>query len=119
MTEVFLTLSLVNESFAGGLNEDGQEMLDGKWLELRSNGVSGNGIVDDAQLSFTPVGGNPATGGVSVGDIPSGCARYIQFRVNIPQSIATAHSVYPKFLVANRPYLTNGFGINFGYNFGG
>ncbi len=119
MTEVFLSLSLVDRSFAGGLNEDGQEMLDAKWLELKSNGVSGSSIVDDVQALFTPVGGNPVASGLSVGVIPSGTARHIQLRINIPQQVATAHSIYPKFLITNRPSLTNGFGIDFGYNFGG
>lgn len=97
-----LTARLSNGQFSGGTITQGQEVVDGKWIEAKSNGVSGTGITDDAQTSFTPIGGDPATPGnfLAIGDIPANCARHIHIRVNVPTDPTTSFSAFPELLIS-------------------
>ena len=96
----FITLSLADGSYSGGEEPDGAEMVSEKWFEIKSNGVVGSGITDDAQGGFTPVGGDPQTGGLALGAIPSGTARVLHCRVNLPATPATVYSCRPRLLVS-------------------
>jgi len=96
MNDVFITVSLSTGGYAGGSPEQGQEVIDGKWVEIKSSGVTGQEITDDAQTVFAPVGGNPATGGLALGFIPRAAARHLRMRVNVPNSVSGgAFALYP------------------------
>jgi hypothetical protein len=62
--------------------------------------VVGAGIVDDAQSGFTPVGGEPENGGLSVGPIPPGAARVLHCRVNVPAQPSTVYACRPRLDVS-------------------
>ena len=84
----------------GGGDADGAELVSEKWLELKSSGVVGSGITDDMQSVFTPVGGNPLTDGLAIGAIPSGTARQLYCRVNIPAQPATGYACRPRLAIS-------------------
>ena len=119
MGAVKISVALFDGSCSGGRLEEGQEMVDEKWLEAKSNGVTGAGIVDDLQTLFKPIGGDPATGGLAVGDIPSGTARRIYFRLNIPANAETPFSIYPSLKISCRALNSDGYGFNYGHKYGG
>ena len=119
MSEVKIYVVLFDDSYSGGRLEEGQEMVDEKWLEAKSNGVTGIGITDDSQTVFTPIGGDPTTGGLAVGDIPSGTARRIFFRLNIPANAETPFSIYPSLKISCRALNSDGYGFNYGCIYGG
>jgi hypothetical protein len=119
MGDVKISVTLFDGSYSGGRLEEGQEMIDEKWLEAKSSGVTGTGITDDAQTVFTPIGGDPAIGGLAVGDIPSGTARKISFRLNIPADAETPFSLYPALKVSYRAANSYGYGFNYGRMYGG
>lgn len=100
MDQLYVTATLADGSYSGGEDADGAELVSQKWLELKSNGVVGSGITDDAQSVFTPVGGDPLTGGLSIGAIPSGTARQLHCCVNIPVDPSTVYSCRPRLLVS-------------------
>lgn len=119
MGGVKISVALFDGSYSGGLLEEGQEMVAEKWLEAKSSGVAGAGIIDDAQMVFTPIGGDPSIGGLAVGNIPTGTARRIYFRLNIPADAATPFSLYPALKVSYMAVNSNGYGFNYGRNYGG
>jgi len=120
MDNVFITVSLSTGGYSGGSPEQGQEVIDGKWVELKSNGVTGQEITDDAQTVFTPVGGDPATDGLALGPIPRAAARHLRMRINVPGNVsAGAFALYPVIALAYSAAFVRGFGYNFGNNFGG
>jgi len=120
MDNVFITVSLSTGEYAGGSPEQGQEVIDGKWIEIKSNGVTGQGITDDAQAVFTPVGGDPTIGGLALGRIPRSAARHLHMRVNIPANVSgAAFALYPLIALAYSAAFVRGFGYDFGNNFGG
>jgi len=100
MDQPYVTATLADGSYSGGEDADGAEMVSEKWLELRSSGVVGSGITDDAQSVFTPVGGDPQTGGLAIGTIPSGTARQLHCRVNIPAQPSTAYACRPRLVIS-------------------
>lgn len=102
MTNCRLTARLSNGLYTGGTNEQGQEIVTGKWVEVKSNGISGTGITDDAQTAFTPVGGDPNISGnyLAIGNISPNTARHIHVRVNVPANPATEFSAFPELLIS-------------------
>ncbi len=115
MEKVRITASLVDSSYFGGDDPDGAEFINEKWLEVKSSGVSGSNITDDAQASFTPVGGIAETGGLSIGPVPQGAARHLHCRVNIPQKVSTLYNCRPRLVVTYNSEPWPGFGSMFGY----
>ncbi|MDH5542991.1 MAG: discoidin domain-containing protein [Nitrospinota bacterium] len=118
MKDVYLSLALTDGEYSGGSLPNGQEMVDEKWLEVKSSGVSGTGITDDAHSFFAPVGGEPVSEGRRIGNIPPGAARHIQMRLNVPSAVDTPFSVFPKLVVSHRPANAGGFGHYFGHRHG-
>ncbi|GMT43063.1 MAG: hypothetical protein IEMM0002_1474 [bacterium] len=118
MKDVYITASLADGSYSGGADADGNEFITEKWLEVKSSGVTGSNIVDDAQASFTPVGGEPSTGGLAIGPIPSDAARHLHCRVNLPAQPSTLYKCRPRIVVNCNPMPWPGFGDLFGYYFG-
>ncbi len=99
MANVKITVALDNGGYSGGTYPQGQEVVDGKWIELKSSGIVGTGITDDSQSAFTPIGGPPASGGLSIGDIPANSARIIFLRLNVPAMPSTPFAAIPNVLV--------------------
>ncbi|MGR3311131.1 MAG: hypothetical protein ACUZ77_10185, partial [Candidatus Brocadiales bacterium] len=101
MTNCKLTTRLSNGTYTGGIDEEGQEAIDEKWFEVKSDGVTGADITDDAQASFTAIGGDPDVGGnaLSIGDIPPNNARHIHLRVNVPAIPTTESSTFPELVI--------------------
>ena len=100
MDQLYVTATLADGTYSGGEEPDGAELVSEKWLEIKSDGVVGSGIIDDAQSVFTPVGGDPQTGGLAIGAIPSGTARQLHCRVNIPADPATAFACRPRIVIS-------------------
>ena len=70
-------------------NQAGQRAIDEKWLLVQSSGVmdpDGVGIVDDEEAIYTAVGGSLLNVGEyhSIGDIPTNCARGLNFKLAVP-----------------------------------
>lgn len=118
MGAVYITASLANSAYSGGDDADGEEFINEKWLEVKSSGVSGSNITDDAQASFTPIGGVAVSGGLLVGPIPQGSARHLHCRVNIPSQVSTLYNCRPRLVVDYKPEPWPGFGNMFGYYHG-
>lgn len=119
MGNIRITAALSNGEYAGGNFPQGAEFVAGKWVELKSAGVLGAGAVDDAQTVFSPVGGDPAIGGLAVGAIPANTGRVITMRINIPVSPLTPFSATPRLDIAYDVFADPGFGGTFGSYFGG
>lgn len=100
MDQLYVTATLADGTYSGVGDADGAELVSQKWLEIKSSGVVGSGITDDAQAGFTPVGGNPLTGGLTLGAIPSGTARQLHCRVNIPAQPSTAYASRPRIEIS-------------------
>lgn len=100
MVNVKITVALDNGGYNGGTYPQGQEIVDGKWVELKSSGIVGSGIIDDSQSAFSPVGGPPASGALSIGDIPQNSARIIFLRLNLPASPLTLFAATPRLLIS-------------------
>ncbi len=100
MVNVKITVALDNCGYSGGTYPQGQEAVNGKWVELKSSGIIGTGITDDSQSAFTPIGGPPASGALSIGDIPANSARIIFLRLNLPASPSTPFAATPHVLVS-------------------
>lgn len=75
----------------GGTDYQGQEIVDEKLIQARSNGVVGTGIIDDAQVAYTAIGGNTY---LAIGDIPVNCARVIQIKLKSILTNTTTDSVF-------------------------
>lgn len=86
-----ITVLNYNKLPTGGTNYDGQELVTEKMIQARSNGVVGSGIVDDAQVGWTSIGGGTS---LSIGDIPVGCARKIFFRLKSAIDTVTTEAVF-------------------------
>lgn len=114
-----ITTTLDGGQYGGGAYPLGREVVEGKWVELKSAGALGAGIADDAQTLFTPVGGDPALNGLSVGDIPANAGRVIAMRINVPAAPATSFSASPRLDIAYDVFADPGFGANYGGYFGG
>ncbi len=56
----------------------GKEVVDKKWVSVKSNGFLGTGIVDDAEACYKP---NP------IGDIPAQCAKKIHIKIEPPADL--------------------------------
>ena len=72
-----------------GLSPAGISICDSKYIEARSDGISGDPglpFENDNQSEFTAVGGSLLDGDkyLEIGDIPPGCGRRIIFRLNLP-----------------------------------
>ena len=119
MGNIKITAALDDGRYGGGSYPRGQEVVDGKWVELKSSGALGAGIADDAQTLFTPVGGEPATGGLAVGSIPTGAGRVIAMRINVPASPLTPFSATPRLDINYDALPDPGFGANYASYFGG
>lgn len=75
---------------AFSLTPAGNAICLGKYIEARSDGISGDPetpFEDDAQSQFTPIGNSLLEPGkyLEVGDIPPACGRRIIFRLNLPE----------------------------------
>jgi len=81
MIEVEVGVLCGNGQWTGQKNHDGQEVIDELWAGVKSNGVLGSGIVDDAEAGYTPVGGLTRH---PIGDIPSQCARKLHIKIEPP-----------------------------------
>ena len=73
-----------------GLTPAGHAVCIGKYIEARSDGISGDpGIPfeNDSQSQFTPIGDSLLESGkyLEIGDIPPGCGRRLIFRLNLPE----------------------------------
>lgn len=119
MGNIRITTTLDNGKYSGGSYPQGQEIVTGKWVELKSAGVVGIGIQDDAQAGFTAVGGDPAAGGLTVGPIPANSGRVITMRINVPASPATAYAAMPRLAINYDVLDVAGFGSSFGTFYGG
>jgi len=86
LTDVELGILCGNGEIAGQEDPLGQEIVDEKWLSVKSNGVLGSGIVDDAQAAYQAIGGSARR---SIGDIPPQCARKIHLKMTPPASPET------------------------------
>jgi len=75
----------------GGTDYQGQEIVTEKLIQARSNGVVGTGIIDDAQVAYTAIGGDTY---LSIGDIPVNCARVIQLKLQSILGNSTIDSVF-------------------------
>ena len=118
MKDVYVSVALINGAYNGGSLSSGQELIDEKWLEVRSSGVSGAGITDDAMVSFAPIGGEPKVGGRRIGNIPPGTARHLNLRLNVPSVVDTPFSLFPALVVSYRSAANGGFGHYFGHRHG-
>jgi hypothetical protein len=79
-----------------------EDIITGKYLKVKSNGVldpDGVGIVDDAETEFTPIGGSLTDPDYYhlIGDIPSNCARRLFFRIDLPDGFSPLGA--PRLLV--------------------
>jgi hypothetical protein len=63
----------------GDSDDNGQALLDAGEIEFRSNGIIGDGIIDDA-MEWIPL----TTDGVALGDMPQNTARSLAFRILDP-----------------------------------
>jgi hypothetical protein len=102
MTNCRISGSLLGGLYAGGTDFQGQEIIDEQWMEAKSDGTSGGGgITDDAQGSFTPIGGDPSVGGnyLAIGNIPPNRARHIHIKLNAPIGAGTTFNAYPELLI--------------------
>ena len=63
----------------------GQEIVDEKWVSVKSNGILGSGISDDEQ-EYEAVGGTTKR---AIGDIPPECARLIHVKMTAPVGAET------------------------------
>jgi len=87
MKNIRITTSTANDKYTGDNNANGQELVTGHWVEIKSAGVIGTGITDDAMTSYKPVGGDPIASinnYLGVGDIPTNCARKLFIHINTP-----------------------------------
>ena len=75
----------------------GKEPAVDSWFKVRSNGVTGGGIVDDAESTYTPI---DTANGHEVGDIPSNCARHLYLRCDVPANASSCAAVSIIFRVA-------------------
>lgn len=119
MGNIRITAALTDGAYTGGSYPHGAECVAGKWVELKSAGVVGMGAIDDAQTVFTPVGGEPAAGGLVAGAIPANAGRVIYLRINVPANTQTPFSASPRLDITYDVLPDPGFGGNFGSNFGG
>ncbi len=119
MGNIRITVALTNGAYAGGSYPQGAECVAEKWVELKSAGVLGAGLVDDGQTVFTPVGGDPALNGLAAGPIPAGAGRVIAMRINVPASPTTPFAATPWLDITYDVFADPGFGGNFGSFFGG
>ena len=94
-TQIKLTIRNVlgdinNPLYAGANNAQGQEVIDERWIEVKSNGIinpESKVILDDAMPDFVPIGGDPLANPlnfITLGDMPANTARKLFFRVNVP-----------------------------------
>lgn len=86
-----ITVLNYGKTSTGDTEYNGQEIVDDTLIQARSNGVVGSGIVDDAQASWTAIGGGAS---LSIGDIPIGCARKILFRLKSTLLTSTTEAVF-------------------------
>ncbi len=119
MANIRLGLFMHDGAYAGTDLAAGAEAVAQKWVELKSAGTLGAGAVDDQQAVFTPVGGDPATGALSVGDIPAGAGRLIHLRLGIPASVQTVYSAAARLAVIYDAMPQAGYGRAYGRHFGG
>ncbi len=119
MDSVVVTVSLSDGAYTGGTDAAGQEAVDEKWFEIKSSGVMGDDITDDEQSAFTPVGGDPSTGGLSIGEIPTDAARILHCRLNVPAQVSTSYNANPRLEIGFNAVPHPGFGKSHGEYFGG
>jgi hypothetical protein len=86
------TATDVRISVAAG-NAGSEEIVENRYVSVRSDGVmdpDGVGIVDDAEVDFTPIGGGllDPDSYHQVGDISTNCGRRLFFRLEIPEGHA-------------------------------
>ncbi len=74
----------------GNTNYEGKEIIDNNWVEIKSDGVIGSGIDDDAFPDFVPI----TSEGVSLGDIPTNTARKLFFRLKTSSSSLTTKALF-------------------------
>jgi hypothetical protein len=86
-----ITVLNYGKTSVGDTEYHGQEIVDDTLIQARSNGIVGSGIIDDAQSSWTAIGGSTV---LSVGDIPIGCARKIFFRLKSALTTNTTEAVF-------------------------
>ena len=104
LENVKISVSCMNGSWSGESNSLGQECVDEKWIEMRSDGVvdpNSQGIVDDAEGEYKPIGGGftLADDYQVLGDMPPNTARVIYIRFNIPSDPDTEGIIYPKLVI--------------------
>ena len=99
LENIKLTVACANGLFSGQNNSLGQECVTEKWVEVKSNGVVGSGIVDDANVSFKAIGGGftNAIDYLSLGNMPTNTARKIFVKFNIPSDPEMTGTINPKF----------------------
>lgn len=104
LIDIKLGVSNSDGSFSGGLNAEGQEVVDEKWVSVKSNGAGGNPfhpIIDDAHVDYKAVGGvlaNPDSY-LSLGDIPTDCYRKIYIKIDVPEEAVTDGACYPTLIL--------------------
>jgi hypothetical protein len=100
-----LTVSCTNGLFSGQSNEQGQECVSERWVEVKSDGIVDpdeiGDIIDDAQSTYKPIGGGFTNlkHYLSIGNIYSNTARLIHVRFNIPANATTVGYIYPKLIL--------------------
>jgi hypothetical protein len=107
LTNIKLTAACGNGFFTGQSKELGQEIVTGKWIQVRSSGVDGDGlsgieeIVDDNQTAFVSIGGGFDADGdyIRLGDIPPNTARRLEFRFSA-KGEKPDYISYPKIIVS-------------------
>ena len=90
-SDIFISVVNADKNISGGSNYEGQEIIDDDLVQAKSDGVEGSGIVDDAQASWTPIG---KTSYLSVGNIPTNCARKIHFRLMSEAGTLTTRALF-------------------------
>lgn len=101
MTNIRLTIAnatdVAGDSYSNNTNENGQEIVDEKMVEIKSSGIVGpSAITDDAMTSYKAVGGDPnvdVNNYLVLGDIPADSGRVLFFRINVPGDAETQGSV--------------------------
>ena len=94
-----LSVACANGLFLGQDDSLGQECVTEKWIEIKSNGTIGSGIVDDANISFKAIGGGftNAIDYLSLGNMPTNTARKIFIKFNIPNDPEMTGTINPRF----------------------
>ncbi len=102
-----VALQLSTGLFTGGTDEQGQEMQDEQWIEVRKQG----------DVTWVPIGGpyglddtgaEEGTNFLALPNLGVGASVTIEYRVNIPGAAATARITTGRFIVSWNDALSSG-----------